>query len=195
MITAPRPGLGLWKDRVGHLPQCKDVRVLGEGELVLLRVGRQLADDLGCEVAQPAILDAQLVLPPGEAKHRVSAVSQPGGDRSPSTGPKSLDHLCWLSHIPPAGAADLVLKAKSRCEVPGRLVWTDTQQSNHHRDPRPLRPPLRHLHSTNTADSCHLWFYKVSADSELANAESFAPTGHMHTHTRAHIRIAYNPKS
>lgn len=50
----------------GRLPEGKDVRVLGEGQLVLLRVGGQLADDLGRQVAQPAVLDAQLVLPPGK---------------------------------------------------------------------------------------------------------------------------------
>ena len=54
--------------------------MLGEGELVLFRVRRQLADDLWCQVAQPAILDAQLVLPPREAKHRVSPISQPRED-------------------------------------------------------------------------------------------------------------------
>lgn len=58
-----------------HLPKGKDVRVLGEGELILLCVGGQLADDLWCQVAQPAILDTQFVLPSGEAKHRMSSVS------------------------------------------------------------------------------------------------------------------------
>lgn len=45
-------------------PQCKDIRVLGEGQLVLLGVRRELTDDLGGQVAQPAILYPQFVLPP-----------------------------------------------------------------------------------------------------------------------------------
>lgn len=72
-----RPGRGSRGPGWGHLPECKDVRVLGEGELVFLRVRRQLADNLWRQVTQPAILDAQLVLPPGEAKHGVSLLSQP----------------------------------------------------------------------------------------------------------------------
>lgn len=41
-----------------HLPKRKDIRMLGEGELVLFRVRGQLADDLWGQVAQPTILDA-----------------------------------------------------------------------------------------------------------------------------------------
>lgn len=51
-----------------HLPERKDIRVLGEGELVLFCVRGQLADDLWGQVTQPAILDAQLVFSPAEAK-------------------------------------------------------------------------------------------------------------------------------
>lgn len=49
-------------------PQCKDIRVLGEGQLVLLGVWRELADDLRGEVAQPAVLDPQFVLPPAKTR-------------------------------------------------------------------------------------------------------------------------------
>lgn len=59
-------------------PQCKDIRVLGEGQLVLLGVRRELTDDLGSEVAQPPILDAQLVLPP--AKHGAEAAGTTRGE-------------------------------------------------------------------------------------------------------------------
>lgn len=47
-------------------PQGKHIRVLGEGQLVLLGVWRELADDLGGKVAQPAVLDPQLVLSPAK---------------------------------------------------------------------------------------------------------------------------------
>lgn len=53
---------------VAHLPERKDIRVLGEGELVLLCVRGQLADDLWGQVTQPAILDTQLIFPSAEAK-------------------------------------------------------------------------------------------------------------------------------
>lgn len=49
-------------------PQCKDIRVLGEGQLVLLGVWGQLPDDLRSQVAQPAVLDPQLVLPPANTE-------------------------------------------------------------------------------------------------------------------------------
>lgn len=51
-----------------HLPERKDIRVLGEGELVLFCVRGQLADDLRGQVTQPAVLDAQFVFSPAEAK-------------------------------------------------------------------------------------------------------------------------------
>lgn len=132
MGSVPLPRLGLSKGRVGHLPKRKDVRVFGEGELVFLCVGRQLTDDLRGQVAQPAALDTQLVITPGEAKHRVSPVSQPSEDQSSITDPKSLDHLCWLSCVPPPSLAphqalpDLVLEAKTQWEVQERLIWRET---------------------------------------------------------------------
>lgn len=58
MGNVPLPGLGVPTASTGHLPECKDVRVLGEGELVLFCVRRQLADDLWGQVAEPAILNA-----------------------------------------------------------------------------------------------------------------------------------------
>lgn len=70
--------------------------MFGEGELVFLCVGGKLADDLRGQVAQPAILDTQLVITPREAKHGVSPVAQTKEHQSPSTDPKSLDHLCLL---------------------------------------------------------------------------------------------------
>lgn len=73
------PGWGSEEPGSGHIPECKDIRVFGEGELVLLCVGRQLADDLWGQVAQPAILDTQLVITPGGVKHRVSPVSAQRG--------------------------------------------------------------------------------------------------------------------
>lgn len=96
----PLPGLGLLKARAGHLPEGKDVRVLGEGELVLLCVGRQLTDDLWRQVAQPATLDAELVFPPGEAEQSEPHFTARKG-QTPSTNPSAW-RLCWLSCVPPA---------------------------------------------------------------------------------------------
>ena len=106
--------------------------MFGEGELVLLCVGRQLADDLWSQVAQPAVLDTQLVITPEEVKHRVSPVSQPREDWSSISDCKSLDHLCWLPSVSPLLYAphkalpDLVLEAKTQWEVQDRMVWRET---------------------------------------------------------------------
>lgn len=64
-------------------PQREDIRVLGEGQLVLLGVRRELADDLGGEVAQPAVLDPQLVLPPAKTRSQ-SCGYQRGAAPQPS---------------------------------------------------------------------------------------------------------------
>lgn len=45
-------------------PKSKNIRLFGEGKLVLLCVGGELLDELGGQVAEPAIGDQQFVFSP-----------------------------------------------------------------------------------------------------------------------------------
>lgn len=92
-----------------HLPERKDIRVLGEGELVLFCVRGQLADDLWGQVTQPAILDTQLIFSPAEAKPRKALFC--------SSDPRSRKHLYRLPTLLPGHslALHMRLRARPRC--------------------------------------------------------------------------------
>lgn len=47
-------------------PKSKNVRLFGEGKLVLFCVRGQLLDEFGGQVTEPAIRDPQLVFSPAE---------------------------------------------------------------------------------------------------------------------------------
>lgn len=53
-------------------PEGKDVRLFGKGQLIFGCLRRELADDLGCKMAEPAARDPQLILSPTaeRKKHR-----------------------------------------------------------------------------------------------------------------------------
>lgn len=104
---------------VAHLPKSKDIWVLGERELVLFCVGRQLADDLWGQVAQPTVLDTQLVFPPGRGRARVSLVL-----------------LCWsqfpetplpVCYLPPWAFPYLPGSLRPRVRCRDRAVWKPAQ--------------------------------------------------------------------
>ena len=57
--TKPLGGVG---EEGQHSPKSKDIRLFRKGQLVFLRVGRELTDDFWGQVTQPTAGDPQLVL-------------------------------------------------------------------------------------------------------------------------------------
>lgn len=53
-----------------NLPEGKDVRLFGEGELIFGCLRRELADDLWSKMAEPAARDPQLILSPTAEKKK-----------------------------------------------------------------------------------------------------------------------------
>lgn len=60
-----------------YSPKSEDVGLLGERKLVLLGVGRQLLDELGRQVTEPAVGDPQFVFP--AAVKRKNSVDKKSG--------------------------------------------------------------------------------------------------------------------
>lgn len=93
-----------------HSPESKDVWLFAEGKLVLLRVWRQLLDDFGGQVTQPAVRDPQLVFSPAAERDNV-------GDSS--------ERYCFSGIVLPNHSKDGTSHSGSRWKKSGRwsFLW------------------------------------------------------------------------